>query len=79
MVDVTQKLLESGLGWVVTVVLAGVIIYQNKKLEFLYKEKDSLQEQRRQDILGILDKYNQAMGDFSQTAKLLLAKLSGEK
>jgi hypothetical protein len=56
-----------------------VIIYQNKKLEFLYKEKDSLQEQRRQDILGILDKYNQAMGDFSQTAKLLLAKLSGEK
>lgn len=77
--DVTQKLLESGLGWVVTVVLAGVIIYQNKKLEFLYKEKDSLQEQRRQDILGILDKYNQAMGDFSQTAKLLLAKLSGEK
>lgn len=75
--DVTQKLLESGLGWVVVVILAGVIVYQNKKLEALYKEKDSLQDQRRQDILGILDKYTEQMGDFSLTAKLLLSKLSG--
>lgn len=70
---------KQGLGWAVAVVLAAVIVYQNKRLEFLYKEKDTLQESRRQDIVGILDKYNAAMGDFSQTAKLLLAKLSGEK
>jgi len=71
---------KEGLGWGVSVVLASVVVYQNKKLEFLYKEKDTLQEQRRVDIISILEKYNAAVGDFSQTAKLLLAKLSaGDK
>lgn len=73
------QLAKEGLGWAVAVILAGVVVYQNRKIEFLYKEKDGLQEQRRLDILSLLDKYNDAMGDFSQTAKLLLAKLSGDK
>jgi len=72
----TAQLAKEGLGWAVAVILAGVVVYQNRKLEALYKEKDSLQEQRRLDIISILEKYNDAVGDFSQTAKLLLAKLS---
>ncbi len=71
---------KEGLGWAVSVVLVSVVVYQNKKIEFLYKEKDTIQEQRRLDIISILQKYNDAVGDFSQTAKLLLAKLSaGDK
>lgn len=71
---------KEGLGWAVAVVLAGVIIYQNRRLESLYKEKDGLQEQRRLDIIEILKKYSETVGEFSQTAKLLLAKLSaGDK
>lgn len=78
-VDVSQ-LAKEGLGWAVAVVLASVVVYQNRKLEFLYKEKDSLQEQRRIDIIAIIEKYSETVGDFSQTAKLLLAKLSsGDK
>lgn len=73
------QLAKEGLGWAVSGVLAGVIVYQNKRMENLYKEKDGIQDQRRQDILALLDKYSEAMGDFSQTAKLLLAKLSGDK
>lgn len=58
--------------------LVGVVLYQNKKIEFLYKEKNDLQEQRRLDMVGVNDKQNEVLGNFSQTANLLLAKLSGE-
>lgn len=74
-----STLAKEGLGWAVAVVLASVVVYQNRKIEFLYKEKDDLQEKRRTDLVSFLDKYNLLVGDFSQTAKLLLAKLSGEK
>lgn len=71
---------KEGLGWAVAVILSGVVVYQNKRLEGLYREKDSLQEQRRIDIIDILKKYSETVGEFSQTAKLLLAKLSaGDK
>lgn len=74
------QIAKEGLGWAVSVILGGVVVYQNKRLENLYKEKDGIQDQRRLDILALLDKYNEAMGDFSQTAKLLIAKLSsGDK
>lgn len=77
--DVGQ-IAKEGLGWAVSVILGGVIVYQNKRMENLYKEKDGIQDQRREDVLGLLNKYNESMGDFSQTAKLLLAKLSaGDK
>lgn len=77
--DVGQ-IAKEGLGWAVSVILGGVVVYQNKRLETLYKEKDGLQDQRRADIVGILEKYSATVGEFSQTAKLLLAKLSaGDK
>lgn len=74
-----QILSSYGLAGLVISILAGVVVYQNKKIEFLYKEKDGLQEQRRIDMVGVNEKQNEVLGNFSQTAQLLLAKLSGEK
>lgn len=63
----------------VIVTLVGVIIYQNRKIESLYKEKDGLQEKRLQDKVDTSDKYNEAMGEFSRTAQLLQSKLVGRE
>lgn len=57
--------------------LVGVVVYQNRKIESLYKEKSGDQEQRRLDMMGIIEKMNTLIVDFSQTAKMLLAKLDG--
>lgn len=60
--------------------LVTVVVYQNRKIESLYKEKSADQEQRRLDMIAIIEKMNTLIGDFSQTAKLLLAKLDrGDK
>lgn len=64
-------------GFIISV-LAGVIIYQNKVIQRLYAEKNDIQELRIDRSREMLEKYLAAMGDFSQTAKLLLAKLDGE-
>lgn len=56
-------------------VLAGVIVYQNRKINQLYTEKDSLQEKRLAEIANLTDKYNLSVGNFSQTVQLLTAKL----
>ena len=77
--DGSSILSSYGLAGLVITILAGVVVYQNKKIEFLYKEKDTLQEQRRVDMVGVNEKQNEVLGNFSQTAQLLLAKLSGEK
>lgn len=74
-----QTLAQYGLAGLVISVLAAVAVYQNKKIEALYKEKDQLQEQRRLDVVEARDKYNEAMAEFSRTNNLLVAKLSGEK
>jgi len=60
-------------------ILATVIIYQNRRIEKLYNEKDSLQERRLQNVNETLDKYSATMGEFSETTKLLLAKLTGKR
>lgn len=73
------QLAKEGLGWAVSVMLAGVVVYQNRRIEKLYDEKDALQERRRADGEAIIDKYNSAMGESSQTIKLLLARLPGER
>lgn len=57
--------------------LITVVVYQNRKIESLYKEKSVDQEQRRLDMIAIIEKMNTLIGDFSQTARLLLAKLDG--
>lgn len=75
----TTPLAAWGIPGFIILVMAGVIVYQNKKIEFLYKEKNELQERRLTEAETRADKYNQAMGEFSETSKLLLAKLSGIK
>lgn len=72
-----SELIQYGLAGIGLLAFSGVIVYQNKKLESLYKEKDELQEKRRLDVMEINDKYNAAMGNFSQMADLLLGKLKG--
>lgn len=62
----------------IIVCLAGVVVYQNRKIDQLYSEKDSLQEKRLLEIASLTDKYNLAVGNFSQTIQLLTAKLKGK-
>lgn len=62
----------------IVVVLAGVVTYQNKKINDLYNEKDGLQEKRLAEISNLTDKYNQSVGNFSTTIQLLTAKLKGK-
>ena len=64
---------------VIIAALASVVVYQNKKIEALYKEKDGLQEARRSDMVEVNNKQNEILGNFVRTSELLLAKLSGEK
>jgi hypothetical protein len=66
----TDVLSQYGLAGVVITALVAVVVYQNRRIETLY-------EQRRQDGIENRDKYDAIMSEFSQTAKLLLAKLSG--
>jgi len=74
---ITEALLESGLGWVVSVVLGGVVVYLFRLVITIYAEKNDLQEQRRLDVIEARDKYNAVLEEFSRTNNLLLAKLSG--
>lgn len=69
---------QYGLAGLVITILATVVVYQNKKIEFLYKEKNDLQEQRRVDVLEARDMYNNVLSEFSKTNNLLLAKLEGK-
>lgn len=59
----------------IVVVLAGVVVYQNRKIEKLYSDKDNVQEKRLQDKIDVIDKYNEAMGETSRTVELLTSKL----
>lgn len=69
---------EVGLLGFIIFTLGGVCGLLYKKIISLYKEKDDLQERRFTGVNDTNDKYVEAMGEFSQTAKLLLAKLDGE-
>lgn len=64
-----------GIPGFIIIVLAGVITYQNRKINQLYTEKDTLQEKRLSEIAALTDKYNLSVGNFSQTIQLLTAKL----
>ena len=59
----------------IVLVLAGVVVYQNRKIESLYRQKDGIQERRLQDKIDTIDKYNEAMGETSRTVELLTVKL----
>lgn len=73
--DPTSIVTAWGIPGFFIVVLAGVVVYQNKKISQLYAEKDTLQEKRMAEIASLTDKYNLSVGNFSQTIQLLTAKL----
>lgn len=73
---VTEKLFNSGLGWVVSITLGAVVVYLFKLILAVYKEKDSLQENRRQDMIEVNNKQTEVLTNFSQTMNSVLAKLS---
>lgn len=67
-------------GLVFLLILAfSIIVYQNRKIEQLYREKNDLQERRLNDKMETNDKYIQAMGESSRTMELLAAKLKSGK
>jgi hypothetical protein len=76
--DTIAPLLKEGILGIAVVALAGVIYYQNKRIEFLYKEKDDLQERRLTGTLETANKYNEAMGEFSRTLELLASKIGAK-
>ena len=74
-----KVLLEYGLAGVVILVLAGVIVWQQKRIDTISKEKDALQEKRYVDLMQMKDKYAEVMSSFSNTAELLYNKLAGKE
>lgn len=70
-----------GLMSLIIVVLAGVIVWQQKRIDAAYKEKDLLQTARLADSSNVRDKYDAVMGKFSQSFDLFVAKIeaSGRK
>jgi hypothetical protein len=74
-----KVLLEYGLAGVVILVLAGVIVWQQRRIDAISKEKEALQEKRYIDLMEMKDKYAEVMNSFSSTAELLYNKLSGKK
>lgn len=59
--------------------LAGVVVWQQKRIDTISKEKDALQEKRYVDLMQMKDKYAEVMSSFSNTAELLYNKLAGKK
>lgn len=68
-----------GLLGLIVSTLVTVVIYQQKKIDVLYKEKSDLQDKRLIDAGLVRDKYDAGMGKFSQSIELLVAKLSTGK
>ena len=58
--------------------LAGVIVYQQKKIDKLYKEKSDLQDARLADANAVRDRYDEVMGKFSLSFDLFVAKLDAK-
>lgn len=72
-------LTQYGLPGLIISVLGGVVVFQNTKIEKLYKEKGELQERRYADTTAERDKYSEAIAGFSKTTELLYKKLDGAK
>lgn len=79
MADLAQQFIDRPTLTIIIVVEAAVIVYLFRLLQALWKEKNDLQEKRLEGTRETIEKYGQVVGDFSQTAKLLLAKLDGKE
>lgn len=63
----------------IVVILAGVILWQQKRIDKLYTEKSDLQDKRLADTNTFNEKYETVMGKFSQSFDLFTAKLQATK
>jgi len=77
MVDIPSSVF--GLMALIITTLVGVIIWQQKKIDGLYKDKSELQDKRLADANLVRDRYDAVMGKFSQSFDLFVAKLDGER
>lgn len=59
----------------IILVLAGIIVYFNKQMDFLRNKIESLQESRLQDAIETGTKALETMQSFSQTVQLIENKL----
>lgn len=62
----------------IIVTMGTVIVYLYRDNKKLVADKDTLQDKRLAEITSLTDKYNIAVGNFSQTIQLLTAKLKGK-
>lgn len=68
-----------GLMTLIITVLAGVIVWQQRRIDGLYKEKNDLQDKRLADAAAVRDRYDAVMGKFSQSFDLFSAKLEASR
>lgn len=65
---ITQKLVESGLGWVVSIVLAGVVVYLAKALLAEKDKRIEAAEKIREDI-------TEPLRNIQSTSQLIYEKI----
>lgn len=68
-----------GLLAIIITTLCGVILYQQRKVDVLYKEKSDLQDRRLADANIVREHYDTVMGEFSKSFNLFVAKLDGKE
>lgn len=82
----TAYFIQQGLGWAVSVVLSGVIVYLSHKIDTkdalyismrdtLSKEKFDITEQRRVDSIENTKEVINVMHDVAQSSAILAAKI----
>lgn len=64
-----------GLLTLIVTTLCGVILYQQRKIDNLYKANSDLQDKRLNDANLVRDRYDNVMGKFSQSFDLFAAKI----
>lgn len=74
-----QKILESGLGWVVCVILAGVIVYLYKENRKLYDKRLEEAEKAKQEAIAVRDNIAEPLKYIQEYTKLIFDKLITEK
>lgn len=73
-----EVLAKYGLAGLVIAVLAGVVVWQQRRIDKIQGEKDELQNLRLSDIVGFKDQLARLTEGSTQTYQLLLAKLEGQ-
>lgn len=76
---VTSTFLQQGILGAIVVVLAGVVFYQNKKIEKLYDRLYQSEQERRTDAVEARDKITEPLEGLALGMKMLSDKLSSSK